>query len=53
MKTIKTKLFAKWANKNDVSDQSLLNAAKALFSYSDDDIIRLIKDGGLTEVSDE
>ena len=123
MKTIKTKLFAKWANKNDVSDQSLLNAAKeiivdnyeanygggvikkrvankgrgksgsvrtivafkkgkdcffvygfeknsksnisqneekaikvvakALFAYSDDDIIRLIKDGGLTEVSDE
>ena len=27
MKTIKTKLFAKWAIKNDVSDQSLLNAA--------------------------
>ena len=53
MKTIKTKLFAKWANKNDVSDQSLLNAAKEIFSYSDDDIIRLIKDGGLTEVSDE
>ena len=123
MKTIKTKLFAKWANKNDVSDQSLLNAAKeiivdnyeanygggvikkrvankgrgksgsvrtivafkkgkdcffvygfeknsksnisqneekaikvvakALFAYSDDDIIRLINEGGLIEVSDE
>ena len=123
MKTIKTKLFAKWANKNDVDDQSLLNAAKeiiadnyeanygggvikkriankgrgksgsvrtivvfksgkdcffvygfeknsksnisqneekaikvvakALFAYSDDDIIRLIKEGGLIEVNDE
>ena len=30
MKTIKTKLFAKWANKNDVSDQSLLDAAKEI-----------------------
>ncbi len=30
MKTIKTKLFAKWANKNDVSDKSLLEAAKEI-----------------------
>lgn len=30
MKTVKTKLFAKWAIKNDVSDQSLLNAAKEI-----------------------
>lgn len=30
MKIIKTKLFAKWANKNEVSDQSLLNAAKEI-----------------------
>lgn len=30
MKTIKTKLFAKWANKNDVSDKSLLKAAKEI-----------------------
>lgn len=28
MKTIKTKLFAKWASKNDVSNKSLLYAAK-------------------------
>lgn len=27
MKIIKTKLFAKWANKNDVSDKSLWDAA--------------------------
>lgn len=123
MKTIKTKLFAKWANKNDVSDKSLLEAAKeiaadnyeanygsgvikkrvankgrgksssvrtivafksgkdcffiygfekraksnispneekalkvvaaSLYANSDDDIIRLIKNGGLIEVSDE
>lgn len=30
MKTIKTKLFAKWAIKNDVSDKSLLEAAKEI-----------------------
>ena len=30
MKTIKTKLFAKWANKNDVSDASLLEASKEI-----------------------
>jgi len=30
MKIIKTKLFAKWANKNDVSDKSLLEAAKEI-----------------------
>ena len=30
MKTIKTKLFAKWANKNKVSDESLLCAAKEI-----------------------
>lgn len=30
MKTIKTKLFAKWANKNDVSDSSLLEASKEI-----------------------
>ncbi len=30
MKIIKTKLFSKWANKNDVSDQSLLDAAKEI-----------------------
>lgn len=30
MKTIKTKLFARWANKNNVSDQSLLHAAKEI-----------------------
>jgi hypothetical protein len=30
MKTIKTKLFAKWANKNDVSDKSLLEASKEI-----------------------
>ena len=34
MKTIKTKLFAKWANKNDVSDTSLLDAAKEIVSGS-------------------
>lgn len=123
MKTIKTKLFAKWANKNDVSDHSLLDAAKeivadnyeanygggvikkriankgrgksgsvrtivafksgkncffvygfeknaksnisqneekaikvvaaSLFAHSDDDLIRLLKNGALMEVSDE
>lgn len=123
MKTIKTKLFAKWANKNDVSDKSLLEAAKeiaadnyeanygsgvikkrvankgrgksssvrtivafksgkdcffiygfeksaksnispneeralkvvaaSLYANSEDDIIRLIQNGGLIEVSDE
>jgi len=30
MKTIKTKLFAKWANKNEVSDESLLLASKEI-----------------------
>ena len=30
MKTIKTKIFAKWANKNKVNDKSLLNAAKEI-----------------------
>lgn len=30
MKTIKTKLFAKWANKNDISDKSLLEAANEI-----------------------
>ena len=30
MKIIKTKLFAKWANKNEVSDESLLYAAKEI-----------------------
>ena len=30
MKTIKTKLFTKWANKNDVSDASLLEASKEI-----------------------
>lgn len=30
MKIIKTKLFNKWANKNDVSDPSLLEAAKEI-----------------------
>jgi hypothetical protein len=30
MKTIKTKVFAKWANKNKVSDESLLCAAKEI-----------------------
>ena len=30
MKTIKTKLFAKWASKNDVNDKSLLEAAKEI-----------------------
>lgn len=30
MKIIKTKLFAKWANKNEVSDESLLLAAKEI-----------------------
>ena len=30
MKTIKTKLFSKWANKNEVSDESLLLAAKEI-----------------------
>ncbi len=30
MKTIKTKLFAKWANKNEVNDESLLLAAKEI-----------------------
>ena len=123
MRTIKTKLFAIWANKNNVGDASLLIAAKeiaaenyeanygggvikkriankgrgksgsartivafkrgkncffvygfeksekstispneekamkvvatSLFAYSDDDLIRLIKNGGLIEVSDE
>lgn len=123
MKTIKTKLFAKWANKNDVSDKSLLEAAKeiaadnyevnygsgvikkrvankgrgksssvrtivafksgkdcffiygfeksaksniplneeralkvvavSLYAYSDDEIVRQIKNGALIEVSDE
>ena len=123
MKIIKTKLFSKWANKNDVSDKSLVDAAKeivignyeanygggiikkrvankgrgksgsvrtivafksgkncffvygfeksarsnvsqneekamkviakSLFSYSDDELVRLIKDGALIEVKDE
>ncbi len=30
MKIIKTKLFAKWANKNDVSDASLLGASEEI-----------------------
>ena len=30
MKIIKTRLFAKWANKNDVKDESLLDAAKEI-----------------------
>ncbi|MDF1684411.1 MAG: type II toxin-antitoxin system RelE/ParE family toxin [Legionellaceae bacterium] len=30
MKTIKTKLFTKWANKNKVSDESLICAAKEI-----------------------
>lgn len=123
MKIIKTKLFAKWANKNSVNDRSLLSAAKeiaednyeanygggvikkrvankgrgksgsvrtivafksgkdcffvygfeknaksnisqneekaikiiaaSLFTYSNEDIRRLMKDGALIEVSDE
>ena len=112
MKTIKTKLFAKWANKNEVSDESLLLASKeiadnnyeanygggvikkriankgrgksgkncffvygfeknaksniapneekaikilatSLFAYSDESIMRLIKNGKLIEVNNE
>jgi hypothetical protein len=30
MKIIKTKLFSKWANKNDVGDKSLVDAAKEI-----------------------
>ena len=30
MKTIKTKLFAKWAYKNEISDRSLLGAAREI-----------------------
>ena len=30
MKIIKTKLFTKWASKNNVSDKSLLNASKEI-----------------------
>lgn len=30
MKIIKTKLFAKWANKNEVGDHSLVKAAKEI-----------------------
>lgn len=30
MKTIKTKLFAKWAKKNEMSDKSLFEAAKEI-----------------------
>lgn len=34
MKTIKTKFFAKWPNKNDVSDKSLWDAAIEIVSGS-------------------
>lgn len=30
MKILKTRLFAKWANKNDVRDEALLEAAKEI-----------------------
>ncbi|MBA2653048.1 MAG: type II toxin-antitoxin system RelE/ParE family toxin [Tatlockia sp.] len=30
MKIIKTKLFAKWANKNEISNKSLMNAAQEI-----------------------
>lgn len=123
MKIIKTKVFARWAKKNDVNDESLFNAAqeiiednyeasygggvikkriankgrgksgsvrtivaykngkncffvygfeknakdsislneekaiksiaKSLFAYSNEELIRLIKDGALIEVKDE
>ena len=32
MKIIKTKRFAKWANKNDIDDKSLYKAAKEIIS---------------------
>ncbi len=42
MKIIKTKLFDKWANKNEVNYESLLKAAKETISQNEEKAIKIV-----------